>query len=136
MKSIVFALALVSAPVLALAVPAQPAKPAVTFVSQITNDEGEVLLTDQFQRTLYVFDRDMGQAQSVCTGGCAETWPPYIVDAQEAAALTAPLGTLARGNGLQLTYAGRPVYTFAFDRMIGDDHGDGLGGVWHYIEIQ
>ena len=37
---------------------------------------------------------------------------------------------------IQLTYEGRPVYTYAFDRVKGDDHGDGIGGVWHYIEIE
>jgi predicted lipoprotein with Yx(FWY)xxD motif len=108
-----------------------------SFVVEFTNDEKEVLITDEYHRTLYVFDNDLKQKSSVCNANCAETWPPYVVTAEEAATLKAPLGTLARANkSLQLTYLGRPLYLYAFDRAVGDDLGDGLGGVWHYIEIK
>ncbi len=135
MKSIVLALALISAPVLVAAAPT-PAPAPHTFVVEFTNSEGEILITDQYDRTLYVFDKDIGQPASVCTAACAETWPPYMLDAAEVAALKAPLGSINRGKGLQLTYNGRPLYQFAYDRAAGDDKGDGLGGVWHYIKIK
>jgi predicted lipoprotein with Yx(FWY)xxD motif len=102
-----------------------------------TNDEGESLVADSIGKTLYVFDPDMNQATPKCVGDCAEQWPPYVLTAAEAAGLQSPLGSVARANNkIQLTYNGRPVYTFALDRIKGDDLGDGLGGVWHYIEIQ
>ncbi len=107
------------------------------FVTQVTNAEAEVLLADSFNRTLYVFDKDVGQAVPTCTADCAETWPPYTISREEAATLTAPLAAVARANKqLQLTYMGRPLYTFAFERTKGADLGDGLGGVWHYVEVK
>jgi len=107
------------------------------LVRTVTNDEGEHLLADSFSKTLYVFDLDQHKPAPVCTGDCAEVWPPYIVTDAEAATLKAALATIARANKkLQLTYEGRPVYTYIFDRKKGDDMGDGLGGVWHYIEVK
>ena len=88
-----------------------------------------------FTVTLYVFDLDSGNT-SKCVADCAEVWPPYILQATEAAALQAPLGSIVRANKkVQLTFNGKPVYTYTFDRKIGDDQGDGVGGVWHYITL-
>jgi predicted lipoprotein with Yx(FWY)xxD motif len=78
----------------------------------------------------------MGKPNPVCTGDCAEIWPPYILSADEAKDLQAPLGSIERANKkIQLTYNDRPVYIYAFDRMAGDDMGDGIGNVWHYIDV-
>ncbi len=108
---------------------------AAPLVTRVTNDEGETLVADSISRTLYVFDMDKTSTSSACNGTCAEIWPPYLLTDAEAAALQAPLGSIQRANKkLQLTYKSRPVYTYAFDRQAGDDHGDGIGGVWHYIE--
>ena len=115
---------------------AQVATPA-PLTTIVQNDEKENLVADNFERTLYVFDLDQGAAAPKCAGDCAEVWPPYILTPAEAAQLKAPLGSIVRANKkLQLTYAGRPVYSYIFDRTKGDDHGDGIGGVWHYIELQ
>ena len=111
-----------------------PVSGPMTTVTQ--NDENENLLADSIGRTLYVFDVDLGQAAPVCTADCSEIWPPYIVTDDEASALKAPLGAVARTNkNLQVTYEGRPVYTYAFDRIQGGDKGDGIGNFWHYIEL-
>lgn len=40
-----------------------------------------------------------------------------------------------KDNLLQLTYNNQPLYTYIFDRMIGDDKGDNVGMIWHYIEL-
>ena len=110
---------------------------ADAFVGAVTNSRGQSLLADTFARTLYVFDPDQGSASAKCAADCAEIWPPYLLNAAEAAGLAAPLGSIARANKkLQLTYNGRPVYSFAFDRTLGDDRGDGLGGVWHSIAVK
>lgn len=102
----------------------------------VVNDEKENLLADSFSRTLYVFDLDQGSGTSKCIADCAEVWPPYILSAIEAADLKAPLGSIVRTNKkIQLTYNGSPVYTYVLDRVKGDDHGDGIGDVWHYVEV-
>ena len=101
------------------------------------NDEGEHLLADTKGNTLYVFDLDQGQKTSVCTAACAEVWPPYLITSTEAKALVSPYGVITRDNkNLQLTYEGRPVYAYALDRGVAADAGDGIGGVWHYIELE
>lgn len=116
---------------------AQYGEPTVALVSEVQNDEGEVLLADSLGKTLYVFDVDLGTPTSQCVGDCAEVWPPYIITAEEAQTLVSPLGSVARTNGkLQLTRDGRPLYTYIFDRAKGDELGEGIGGVWHYIEIE
>ncbi|MBC7712493.1 MAG: hypothetical protein H7177_04115 [Rhizobacter sp.] len=107
------------------------------LVNLVKNDEAEVLLADSFSRTLYVFDLDQGTTTSKCTGDCAEMWPPYLISAEEAKTLSEGLGTITRANNkLQLTYEGRPLYTYSPDRAIGDDKGDDVGNVWHYVEIE
>jgi predicted lipoprotein with Yx(FWY)xxD motif len=109
--------------------------PALT--TTVVNDEKEALLADGFQRTLYTFDLDQGQKAPKCVADCAEVWPPYIITAAEAQSLKAPLGSIARTNGkLQLTYEGKPLYQYIFDRIQGDDKGDGIGDVWHYVELK
>ncbi|MCC2679093.1 MAG: hypothetical protein K0R29_1669 [Pseudobdellovibrio sp.] len=102
----------------------------------VTNSDRTNLLADSFERTLYVFDADQGSNSSKCVGDCAEVWPPYIISAAEAASLQAPFASVARPNRkLQLTFNGRPVYTYMLDRKIGDSLGNGLGGVWHHIVL-
>jgi predicted lipoprotein with Yx(FWY)xxD motif len=114
-----------------------PTQPTIAFTQELINDEGETLLTDNTGKSLYVFDMDQGKSIPACNDACAEVWPPYLVDTSEAAKLKAPLAVITRKNGkLQLTHGGRPVYTYAFDRHQADDKGDGIGGVWHYIEIE
>lgn len=121
--------------VAALAADPPPQKPPLTTV--VTNAEGEKLVGDSIGKTLYVFDPDMNQPAPTCVGDCAEQWPPYILTAEEANDLQSPLGKVERANKkIQLTYGGRPVYTYAFDRIQGNDLGDGVGGVWHYIELE
>ncbi len=106
------------------------------LTTTVLNDEKENLLANTFQRTLYVFDLDTTSA-SKCSNDCAELWPPYIIDANEAKVLVAPLGSILRPNNkIQLTFNGRPLYTYGFDRKAGDDKGDGIGGVWHYLIIK
>ena len=124
------------APLFALADATTPVVPSLT--NTVVNDEGESLLGDGSNRTLYVFDVDQSKAgSSLCNAKCAEVWPPYLLTAQEVAGLKAPLGSIVRDAGtVQLTYNGRPVYTYALDRHSADDQGDGIGGVWHYIQLK
>jgi predicted lipoprotein with Yx(FWY)xxD motif len=103
----------------------------------ITNGGGEHLLADAIGKTLYTFDVDKGTGTSVCSGDCAEVWPPLLVTAEETKLLLPPFGTIIRANKkAQLTHEGLPVYTYAYDRVQGDEIGDGIGGVWHKIEVE
>jgi predicted lipoprotein with Yx(FWY)xxD motif len=103
----------------------------------ITNGEGEHLLADAIGKTLYTFDMDKGTGTSVCSGDCAEVWPPLLVTAEETKFLQAPFGVVIRANKkAQLTHEGQPVYTYVFDRVQGDEIGNGIGGVWHYIKVE
>ena len=115
---------------------AQVTTPELKVTTISVNDEGEHLLADTRGNTLYVFDVDLKQTTSKCNAACAEVWPPYILTDEEAKAVKSPLGVVLRENQKpQLTYEGRPVYSYAFDRGAAADAGDGIGGVWHYIEI-
>jgi predicted lipoprotein with Yx(FWY)xxD motif len=93
-------------------------------------------LGTNFGQTLYTFDLDKN-GQSACTQACAEKWPPLLVNADEAATLFEPFGTIERASGLlQVIYHGKPIYTFYLDHTEGDNKGDGLGGVWHDIDYK
>jgi predicted lipoprotein with Yx(FWY)xxD motif len=112
---------------------AEPGAPKpLTMVT--TNSKGQNMLADTFGKTLYVFDVDQGKPTSACNGGCAEIWPPYLLSADEVARVVAPFGVVQRTSQQpQLTYNGRPIYTYIFDREINNDLGDGVGKVWHLI---
>lgn len=121
---------------LAADTPTPPTPAPVPLTTVVQNDEAENLLADRFNRTLYVFDLDQNQPAPVCNADCAELWPPYILTPTEVAALQPPFGSITRtSKKVQLTYNNRPVYTYGFDRKQGDDQGDGIGNVWHYIEL-
>ena len=88
---------------------------------------------------LYAFTRDP-RGRSVCVRGCARAWPPYLVKArlQAGSGVQARLlGTVKRASGgLQVTYAGRPLYYYIGDRKAGQilcQNVTEFGGVWRVI---
>jgi predicted lipoprotein with Yx(FWY)xxD motif len=97
------------------------------------------LLVDGTGRTLYVFDADEAETSN-CYDACAAAWPPLLTASTPSAGadVTAPdLGTTARHDGTeQVTYHGRPLYTFAGDHEPGDTNGhdlDEFGATWHAV---
>lgn len=89
--------------------------------------------------SLYVTDADLlAPGTSTCIDGCAQTWPPVLVDDGVASGLP-DLGTVVRPDGsLQATFQGRPLYFYAGDGAPGDAKGHGLGGVWFtvpYVQV-
>ena len=81
--------------------------------------------------TLYYFSKDVkGSGVSKCTGACAQAWPPLITKGKPTAkngVKSSMLGTMKRSNGTtQVTYAGRPLYTFIEDKKPGEDTGTGI----------
>jgi len=76
------------------------------------------MLFDSNRRAVYIFERDPKGA-SVCYGECAEAWPPVLTDGRPVAGegvKASLLGTVRRrGGGLQVTYAGKPLYLYAHE---------------------
>jgi predicted lipoprotein with Yx(FWY)xxD motif len=105
-----------------------------------TADSGlGVILVDAKGNTLYAFAKD-GNGTSVCTGECANDWPPLAAPAAVPASLsgvTGELGTTTRDDGTQqLTISGHPLYTFEGDSAPGQTNGQGVvlnGGVWNVV---
>lgn len=82
---------------------------------------------------VYVFDADLANpGHSNCNGACSQNWPPV---AAPSGMLPTPWGSIVRQDGSsQLTYKGRPMYTFIADTKPLQANGDGLnafGGIWH-----
>jgi predicted lipoprotein with Yx(FWY)xxD motif len=88
------------------------------------------VLVDEKGMTVYTYDKDK-DGKSACTGQCAENWPAVKAgDAQ----LSAPYGSITRDDGTkQLTYKGKPLYTFVKDKKAGDKAGDKVKDVWHVV---
>ncbi len=85
---------------------------------------------------LYGFTRDP-RGRSVCSGACAQAWPPYILRGRLTAGAGlrgSLLGTTRRPDGRrQVTYAGRPLYYYVGDRNAGDVFCQNIrefGGLW------
>jgi predicted lipoprotein with Yx(FWY)xxD motif len=87
-------------------------------------------------RTLYELDADTATV-SMCTGGCAGLWPPLTATGQPTAGTgvdMTKLTVLTNANGMQVVYAGHPLYMFAQDTAAGDLKGQGFAGnIWHVI---
>ncbi|GAA3726888.1 hypothetical protein [Streptomyces tremellae] len=86
--------------------------------------------------TLYRFDKDTPDpSASHCTGDCAVTWPPVVLDPHGKLFLDGvdmkKVGAIRRDDGsIQLTIGGWPVYRFSKDLEPGQTNGQGVGGTW------
>jgi predicted lipoprotein with Yx(FWY)xxD motif len=89
------------------------------------------ILTSTDGKTLYY--RTSDTATSVCSSGCATTWPPLTLSSgtpSSSASLSGTLAISANANGNQVTYNGHPLYNYSKD-AVGETKGEGFGGVWH-----
>jgi predicted lipoprotein with Yx(FWY)xxD motif len=94
-------------------------------------DLGEVLTTADGM-TIYGFTND-ADGTSTCEGGCADSWPPVLVDGDTLpAGLDADVFSVIERSDetYQLKAGDWPLYTFAGDSASGDTNGQGTGGVW------
>jgi predicted lipoprotein with Yx(FWY)xxD motif len=98
------------------------------------------ILVDSAGLTLYDFHKDKG-SKSACYGACATAWPPLLTDGDpqaQGAADRGMLGTTKRKDGsTQVTYAGRPLYTYAGDQAPGEANGndiDQFGAEWYALQ--
>jgi predicted lipoprotein with Yx(FWY)xxD motif len=80
--------------------------------------------------TLYTFDKDTaGNGKSVCNGGCATNWPPFMAADGDKAAGDFTIVTRDDGKK-QWAAKGWPLYYWVKDAKPGDKTGDGVNGTW------
>lgn len=113
---------------------------AAGVVSTAEVEDLGTVLVDAEGRTLYDFHKDQGTTSS-CYGACAGAWPPLLTEGDpeaEGGASAAKLGTTKRKDGnTQVTYAGRPLYTYVGDQKPGEAHGndiDQFGAEWYALQ--
>ncbi len=91
------------------------------------------VLTNAAGFTLYYFKPDT-PTKAVCTGSCAQKWPPLLVTGSatptSAATLPGKLTVVNSANGNQVQYNGHFLYTYSGDTTAGEANGQGLVGVW------
>jgi predicted lipoprotein with Yx(FWY)xxD motif len=95
------------------------------------------VLVDAEGLTVYEYTPDKGPT-STCYGGCEAEWPPVMATGEPTAgegAMSSALGTTKRKDGtMQVTYNGRPLYTFVGDKSPGEANGQGDDGVWWVLD--
>ncbi len=92
------------------------------------------VLVDSSGQALYTNNRDSGKTVA-CTSECAGIWMPLTASSGEPTssdgAVQAKLGVVATKDGNQVTFDGKPLYTFAQDspgQVTGDGVTDSFGG--------
>jgi predicted lipoprotein with Yx(FWY)xxD motif len=97
------------------------------------------ILADASGRTLYVFSAD-SDGKSACTAACPGAWPPATASGGVTATGEVQQDKLGLmtidGGAKQITYDGKPLYTYVKDRKKKDVKGQGqnsFGGDWSAI---
>jgi predicted lipoprotein with Yx(FWY)xxD motif len=83
--------------------------------------------------TLYSLSAEKN-GRFICTGSCLKDWHPLVVAAGVKPTGPVALGTVKRPDGRrQVTFEGRPLYTFDSDSKKGEANGEGIKdvGTWH-----
>jgi predicted lipoprotein with Yx(FWY)xxD motif len=97
------------------------------------------ILVDQAGMALYFDKADKPPKHWACTGGCLSAWPPLVLGKGQMAAAHAKsltgLGAVHGPSGLQVTWDGKPLYTYVGDSK-GQVSGQGLGGVWYVAQVK
>jgi predicted lipoprotein with Yx(FWY)xxD motif len=94
---------------------------------------GHTILTTTMGHTLYSLSAETN-GRFICTGACTSTWRPLVVPAGVKPTGPVKLGTIERSDGkTQVTFKGRPLYSFAGDSKAGEVKGEGIKdvGTWH-----
>jgi predicted lipoprotein with Yx(FWY)xxD motif len=94
---------------------------------------GHTVLTNNRGLTLYSLSVEK-HGRFVCTGSCLKTWFPLVVARGVEPTGPVALGTVKRPDGRrQVTFKGKPLYTFDGDSRKGQAGGEGFEdvGTWH-----
>ncbi len=107
----------------------------IKTASATINGKAETILTNGQGMTLYY--RTSDTATSVCSGGCAQVWPPLLFTGSgtpgSSASLSGSLAVSTNANGQQVEYNGHPLYTYTGDTAPGQMNGEGFMGVWFVV---
>lgn len=98
---------------------------------------GATVLTRNNGHTLYSLSVET-HGRFVCTGGCLGTWKPLVVPQGMKPKGPVKLGTIRRPDGkTQVTFKGRPLYSFDGDAKAGEANGEGFKdvGTWHAAKV-
>jgi predicted lipoprotein with Yx(FWY)xxD motif len=99
---------------------------------------GATVLTRTNGHTLYSLSVET-HGRFVCTGGCLGTWKPLVVPRTVKPKGPVKLGTIRRPDGrTQVTFKGRPLYSFDGDAKTGEANGEGFKdvGTWHAAKVK
>ena len=115
-----------------------PASPTYIKILQ-TNIKGQVMqiLTTGTGMVLYYRASDV-PPNAVCSGACAQAWPPLLSQGQIITSNTVTSGQFTvqqTSNGKQVEYNGHPLYTYANDATAGQASGQGVGNVWSTVSV-
>jgi predicted lipoprotein with Yx(FWY)xxD motif len=94
---------------------------------------GKTVLVNRAGLTLYSLSAET-KGRFICTGSCLSLWHPLLVSRGQKPSGSRSLGTIRRPDGrIQVTYKGKPLYTFSGDHKRGQANGEGFKdvGVWH-----
>lgn len=95
---------------------------------------GKTVLTNRAGLTLYSLSAET-HGRFICKGSCLRDWHPLVVAKGVKPTGPVVLGTIKRpDNGMrQVTFAGKPLYTFDGDTRKGEAGGEGVKdvGTWH-----
>lgn len=119
---------------LILPAPAGAAEATKTVAKQAQNATlGKTILTTTKGRALYSLSAETN-GKFICTGSCLSIWRPLLVPENVKPKGPVKLGKIERPDGkTQVTYKGRPLYSFTGDSKAGEVNGEGIKdvGTWH-----
>lgn len=98
---------------------------------------GKTILTTTKGRTLYSLSAEKN-GRFICTASCLSIWRPLLIPAGVKPTGPVKLATIERPDGkTQVTFKGRPLYSFSGDAKSGDANGEGIKdvGTWHAAVI-
>jgi predicted lipoprotein with Yx(FWY)xxD motif len=124
--------------VLALAAGASASASSKVVAKEAQSESlGATVLTRANGHTLYSLSVET-HGRFVCTGGCLGTWKPLVIPRGTKPKGPVRLGAIRRPDGkTQVTFKGRPLYSFDGDAKAGEANGEGFKdvGTWHAAKV-
>jgi predicted lipoprotein with Yx(FWY)xxD motif len=127
------AVVIVAAAVIAVAALSSAAATGSASTVKTGRALGKTVLVNRAGLTLYSLSAET-KGRFICTGSCLSVWHPLVVRHGQKPTGAHSLAAIRRPGGqTQVTYKGKPLYTFSGDHKRGDVKGEGFKdvGVWH-----
>ncbi|MET0558922.1 MAG: hypothetical protein ABW065_09675 [Solirubrobacterales bacterium] len=127
---------------LAVALPAAGSNAAASTAKVVAKEVdsaalSKTVLANTRGRTLYTLSAEKN-GRFICTASCLSSWHPLVVSASVKPTGPIRLGTIKRPEGkTQVTFKGRPLYSFSGDTKSGEANGEGIRdvGTWHAVVL-